>query len=92
MATIHMNVDSCRNMQNTINTTHENLMQQVATLNSNVVSTVGSEWIAPSATQFQSTFQEWSNTMKQLLEQLSALNQRLATEINEFEAAAASLQ
>ncbi len=92
MSTLHMNVELCRNMQNTINSTHEAVVQQLSTLSSSVQSIVGSEWIAPSASQFQSSFEEWSNTMKQMLEQLTTLNQRLAAEINEFEAAAASLQ
>lgn len=92
MATITMNVDSCRNMQNTINSVRDQIAQQVSSLDSSVNGVVGADWIAPSANQFQSAYQEWANTMRQMMEQLATLNQRLAAEISEFEQAASALQ
>jgi uncharacterized protein YukE len=71
--------------------TKSSIEEQVNALSNTVSSTVGSAWIAPSATEFQSAYQEWSTAVKQMLEQLAALQQRLNAEISEFEAAASKL-
>jgi len=91
MATIHMEVESCRNTSTLMANTKATLEEQVNSLANTVNSTVGSAWIAPSATEFQSTYQEWTAAMRQLMEQLAALTQRLNTEIAEFEQTAAKL-
>ena len=91
MATIHMEVESCRDTSTTMGNTKSTLEEQVTSLGQRVDSTVGSAWIAPSATEFQGAYQEWSAAMKQLLEQLAALQQRLNSEITEFETTAAKL-
>ena len=91
MATIHMDVESCRNVSSTMGNTKSGLEEQVNSLGNTVNSTVGSAWIAPSANEFQSAYQEWMGSMKQLLEQLATLQQRLNSEITEFEQTAAKL-
>lgn len=91
MATIHMEVESCRNTSTQMANTKSALEEQVNALANTVNSTVGSAWIAPSANEFQSASQEWSTAMKQLLEQLATLQQRLNSEIADFEAAASKL-
>ena len=91
MATIHMEVESCRTTASAIGNTKSALEEQVNTLANTVNSTVGSAWIAPSATEFQNAYQEWANTMKQLMEQLASLQQRLNAEIAEFEQTASKL-
>lgn len=92
MATIKMNVDSCRNLVSTINGAKAAIDDQITSLSGTVNGVVPADWESSSANQFQSAFQEWTTAMKQLSEQLEALNQRLASEISEFEAAAATLQ
>lgn len=92
MATIHMDVEAVNGVVNTINSAKETVTQQVSSLDSNVDSMVGSTWIAPSATQFQSTYKEWATQMRNMMEQLENLNARLRAEIAEFEQAASNLQ
>jgi WXG100 family type VII secretion target len=86
-----MEVESCRNAASTLMTAKSAIDEQVAALANTVNNTVGSAWIAPSATEFQSAYQEWANTMRQMSEQLASLQQRLNAEIAEFEAAASRL-
>lgn len=85
MATIHMDTDSCRTVQNNISSTKEQLVSQISTLTNAVNGMVGSTWIANSANEFQTTYQEWLTTTNQLLEQLATLGTRLGNEIAEFE-------
>ena len=75
MATIHMNVEACNNTATAIGAAKSSMEEQIGTLTSNVSAVVGADWIAPSATEFQSAYQEWTNTMKQLMEQLATLQQ-----------------
>jgi WXG100 family type VII secretion target len=91
MATIHMEVESCRTTATAIGNAKTAMEDQMTNLGSTVSNTVGSAWIAPSATEFQNTYQEWTNSMKQLMEQLATLQQRLNTEIADFEEAASKL-
>jgi len=91
MATIHMEVESCRNTSTALGNAKASMEEQINTLTSTVSSTVGSAWIAPSANEFQSAYQEWANSMKQIMEQLATLQQRLNAEITEFEQTAAKL-
>lgn len=91
MATIHMEVESCRNTSTALGNAKSSMEEQVNTLTNTVSGTVGSAWIAPSANEFQSAYQEWSNAMKQLMEQLATLQQRLNSEITEFEQTASKL-
>lgn len=91
MATIHMEVDSCRSTAAAIGNTKATLEEQVNSLAQNINGVVGSAWIAPSASEFQSAYQEWSGTMKSLLEQLASLQSRLNAEIADFEQAASKL-
>lgn len=89
MATLHMDVDTCTSTQSNIMSAKEQLAQQVATLEQAVNGMVGTAWIAPGATTFQSDFQAWRGTMNQLLEQLNTLGTRLQTEIVQWNEAAA---
>jgi WXG100 family type VII secretion target len=91
MATLHMDVDSCRNVSSTMGSAKDQLGQQVSALDSAINGMVGSSWIAPSATEFQSTYQEWASSMKQIMEQLATLQQRLNAEVADFEQAASKL-
>lgn len=91
MATIHMNVESCTETSSLIESTRSTLDEQVKNLDGKVQSIVGVDWIAPSANEFQSAYQEWASAMRQLLEQLMSLQGRLKAEITEFENTAAKL-
>ncbi len=89
MATLHMDVDTCTSTQSNIMSTKEQLAQQVTTLEQAINGMVGTAWIAPGATIFQSDFQTWRGTMNQLLEQLNTMGTRLQTEIAQWNETAA---
>ena len=91
MATIHMEVESIHSAVNTMRNALTTIENQVNILGNTVNSVVGSAWIAPSANEFQSAFQEWAWSSKMLLEQLETLSQRLNAEVTEFEQNAAKL-
>ena len=91
MATIHMDVESARNVSTSIGNSQAMLSDTVLNLHSKINGLVGSAWIAPSANEFQSEYQEWATAMRQLLEQLATLQQRLNMEIAEFEQTASKL-
>ncbi len=86
MATLHMDVESCKSAQANIVNIRTQLTEQVNTLGSAVDNMVGATWIAPGATQFQGEFQNWRSAMMQALDQLEQLANRLNAEIAEWEA------
>lgn len=91
MALIHMDVESVNGVVGTINSTRTSIADQIGSLDSTVDGMVGSTWNAPSATQFQSAYKEWATMMRNMLEQLEALDNRLKAEIADFEQAASTL-
>ena len=91
MTTLHMDVDACRASQSNLMNTREQLATQVTNLAQAVDGMVGSTWIAPAATEFQTSMHEWRTTMNNLLEQLATLGNRLNTEIADWEANASKL-
>lgn len=91
MSTIHMDVESCQNTSTAIGNTKSAMEEQASNLGNTVNSTVGSAWIAPSANEFQNAYQEWLASYKQLMEQLGVLQQRLNSEIADFQEAASKL-
>jgi WXG100 family type VII secretion target len=91
MATIHMEVDSARNTAQTISTTKELLTDSLVTLDNRIINLVGSSWVSPAANEFQSSYLEWATEMREMVEKLAHLQQRLTREIDEFEQAASKL-
>ena len=91
MATIRMEVETCRNTATAMINTKSSIEDQMGSLASTISNTVPGAWEAPSANEFQGAYQEWTSAMKQLMEQLATLQQRLNAEINEFEQTAAKL-
>ncbi|MCS6994888.1 MAG: WXG100 family type VII secretion target [Anaerolineales bacterium] len=84
MATLHMEVETARSTQSSMNNTHQQLSSMVQTMN-NTVTGLQSAWMGNSATEFFGLYDQWRSQMNQLLEQLNQMNQRLAAEINEWE-------
>lgn len=91
MATLHMNVEAVRHVSTSIADSQAVLSETVLNMHSQISGLVGSAWIAPSAFEFQGSYQEWAAAMRQLLEQLATLQQRLNTEIAEWEQASSKL-
>ena len=91
MATLHMDTDGARGVQSNMVNTHGNLTSTVSTMTSAVQGMVGSTWIGASATEFMAEYDNWRNTMNQLLDALNQLNTRLQTEIAEWESMSSKL-
>ena len=91
MATLHFETDAGRSTVSQINVSTNELQSQLNTLGQRINSMVGSEWIGNSANQFQSEFQNWSQQLQQVMQNLETLRQRLETEIADWEQAASAL-
>jgi WXG100 family type VII secretion target len=86
-----MEVEVARTTQSNMTNTKSQLESNVQTMTSAVQGLVGSAWIGNSANEFQSVYEQWRNSMNQLLTQLQEMSGRLANEINEWEQMAAKL-
>ncbi len=91
MPDLKMTVESVQATQQSILTTKDQLNTQVSNLSNAVNNMVGSTWIAPSATQFQQSYQDWVAAMNTKLEELGALGTRLQNEINQWQETASQL-
>jgi len=91
MATLHMEVEAARSTQSNMVNNRSQLESTVQTMTSAVQGLVGSAWMGNSANEFMNEYEQWRNTMNQLLEQLNTLNSRLMNEIVEWENMAAKL-
>lgn len=88
MATLHFDTDAGRMTATTITTSKGNIETELANLRNRMSGMIGTEWIAPAATQFQSEFETWAGQLTQTLQALETLRMRLDQEIAEWEAAA----
>ena len=91
MATLHMEVEAARSTQSNMVNNRSQLESTVQTMTSSVQGLVGSTWMGNSANEFMNEYEQWRNTMNQLLEQLNTLNSRLMNEIVEWENMASKL-
>lgn len=90
MTTLHMETDSARAVSNKMLSSVDSLQGILLSLTSDV-SNLGSAWVGNSSTEFQSEFSSWSNSMKQMAENLEVLRTRLEVEISEWESMASKL-
>lgn len=90
MPTLHMEVETARSTQNSMNNTYQQLNSMVQTMTGSV-SGLQPAWMGNSATEFFGLYDQWRSQMNQMLEQLNQMNQRLATEINEWDQMASKL-
>ncbi len=90
MTTLHMEVESARSTQNTMNNTHAQLTSMLQSMNSSV-NGLQPSWMGNSATEFFGEYEQWRANMNTVLENLQALNTRLANEITEWESMASKL-
>jgi WXG100 family type VII secretion target len=90
MATLHMEVETARNTQNTMNNTAQQLNSMVQSMTSSV-NGLQPAWMGNSATEFYGLYDQWRSQMTQLTDQLTQMNQKLANEINEWEQMASKL-
>lgn len=91
MATLHMDVEACRNVQTQISNIQSQMTTEVSTMTSTIQSMVSALWLGNSANEFSAEYDNWRNTMNQLLDALTTLDNRLSTEITEWETMASKL-
>lgn len=91
MPTIHMEVEPNRSLVNNIRNTSATIQGSFSSLSNQVHSTVGSSWVAPSATEFLESFQEVSLIVREALNKMEVLSAKLQNEILEWEQTAAKL-
>jgi WXG100 family type VII secretion target len=90
MTTLHMEVETARSTQTSLNNTH----QQLASLLTSMTSSVNGlqpAWMGNSATEFFSTYDQFRSQMNGVLDQLNTLSTRLSNEITEWESMASKL-
>jgi WXG100 family type VII secretion target len=90
MATLHMEVETARSTQNTINNSHAQLTSLVQSMNSSV-NGLQAAWQGNSATEFFGEYEQYRSAMNQMMEALNVLNTRLGNEITEWEAMSSKL-
>lgn len=90
MATLHMEVETARSTQSTMNNTHAQLTSLLQSMNSSV-NGLQPAWLGNSATEFFGEYEQWRGTTTQLLEALNQLTTRLSNEITEWESMASKL-
>jgi WXG100 family type VII secretion target len=90
MTTLHMEVETARNTQSSMNNTSQQLSSMVQSMTSSV-NGLQPAWMGNSATEFFGLYDQWRSQMTTLLDQLNQMNQRLAGEINEWEQMASKL-
>jgi len=90
MTTLHMEVETARSTQNTMNNTHSQLMSMLQSMTSSV-NGLQPAWLGNSATEFFGEYEQWKSSMTSLLENLQVLTTRLGNEITEWESMASKL-
>jgi WXG100 family type VII secretion target len=90
MTTLHMEVETARSAQSTMNNTQAQLTSLVQSMN-NSVNGLQPAWLGNSASEFFGEYEQWRSTSTQLLEALNVLATRLGNEITEWESMASKL-
>lgn len=90
MATLHMDVETVREVQRKI---MESQQQMEALLNNMTSSVDGMQpaWLGGAATQFFELYNQWKAPTGQQVESLAAMGSRLQAEITQWEETAAKL-
>lgn len=90
MTTLHMEVETARSTQNSMNNTSAQMESMLQSLSSSI-NGLQPAWLGNSATEFFSECEQWRSSMITLLENLDSLSTRLSNEINEWESMASKL-
>ncbi len=90
MTTLHMEVETARSTQNSMNNTYQQMNSTVQSM-TNAVNGLQSAWMGNSATEFFGLYDQWRSGMTQLLEQLNQMQTKLQAEIAEWEQMASKL-
>ena len=67
------------------------LESELSAASSSVDALVGGAWVAPAANQFQDEFNDWAGQVRSTIEALRTLQNRLNSEIEQWEATAQSV-
>ena len=85
MPSLHMEVEANRGLVQQIRKTVHSIEEEFSGLSNQVNSSIGITWISPSATEFGSSFNQCSMSVRYVLEELESLATRLQNEIAEWE-------
>jgi WXG100 family type VII secretion target len=84
MTTLHMEIETARSTQSSMNNTY----QQLNSLLQSMTSSVGNlqpAWMGNSAMEFFGLYDQWKSGMNTTLENLNTMSTKLQAEINEWE-------
>jgi len=90
MATLHMNTEELHNLSNFMHKTVDDIQTKILQLNSKTVN-AQAEWMGISATNYFSSFNQWTSKMGESLQELENLSNQLQQEISEWESMASKL-
>lgn len=91
MTTLHFNTDAGRQTANALGTARGNIEGELTNIQNRINSLIGADWQGQSASQFQSEFETWANQLRNQLETLTNLQNRLNSEITNWETVASQL-
>ena len=91
MPTLHMEVETCRTAQQSIQQAAEQLEALITNVNNTLQGLHSGAWVGNSADQFFSESDPWCSSVKGKSEELTNLAMRLSSEITEWENMAAKL-
>jgi uncharacterized protein YukE len=85
MATLHMEVEAVQGTQQKMVTEKDAMLNELATLTSQIYQTVGSTWVGNSANEFQQQYDVLRDQISKQLEALGQLAQAMQTEIAQWQ-------
>lgn len=85
MATLHMEVEAVQGTQQKMVTEKDAMLNELATLTSQIYQTVGSTWVGNSANEFQQQYDVLRDQITKQLEAMGQLAQAMQTEIAQWQ-------
>ncbi len=85
MATLHMEVEAVQGTQQKMVTQKDAMLNELATLTSQIYQTVGSTWVGNSANEFQQQYDVLRDQITKQLEAMGQLAQAMQTEIAQWQ-------
>jgi len=85
MPLLLMDLDAVAAVQEKMQQTSNNLEQIVTSLNTQVQTMIGKDWVSPGAQQFLLDYQAWARVHQELTQLLDQNRQRLVQEITEWQ-------
>jgi WXG100 family type VII secretion target len=91
MSTLHMDVESVRNVSNQMKLAVDSLQQTLINLNESMSGLVGNAWHGNSSVEFQQVYEGWRSQVISEIDRLEQLRISLENEIAQWESMASRL-